>query len=105
MPPVSSSSPPAISVPSTVLPNAEPSVTLAGDVASKDRAMHLLGDADAKLAIVDRNKLNAESATTYDQANDFLKASHKAATEQDYLAASGFAEKASLLASKLIPAP
>ena len=105
MPPVSSSSPPAISVPSTVQPNAEPSVTLAGDVASKDRAMHLLGNADAQLARVDRNRLSAEGATTYGQANDLLKAGHKAATEHDYLAASGFAEKASLLASKLIPSP
>jgi hypothetical protein len=77
-------------------------VTLAGDVASKDRAQHLLDDAGAKLGKVDRNKLNAEGATTYDQASDLLKAGQKAAVDQDYLAASGYAEKASLLATKLI---
>lgn len=84
-------------------PSPKPSVTLA-DGPSKSRALRLLDNAGAKLAKVDRNTLSADSATTYDQANDFLKAGRKAATEEDYVAASGFADKAAVLAAKLLPA-
>ncbi len=84
-------------------PSPRPSVTLA-DGPSKGRALRLLDRAGAKLAKVDRNTLNADSATTYDQANDFLQAGRKAATEDDYVAASGFADKAAVLAAKLVPA-
>jgi hypothetical protein len=102
---VSPGSSPGLTGQSQDQPNPQASVTLAGDVASKDRAMNLLGDTEAKLSKIDRNKLSGESATTYDQANDLLKAGRKALTEQDYLAASGFAQKASLLASKLRRTP
>lgn len=84
-------------------PLPKPTVTLA-DGPSKERAQQLLNDAGAKLAKVDRNTLGADSATTYDQANNFLQAGRRAATEDDYVAASGFAEKASVLAAKLAPA-
>jgi hypothetical protein len=64
----------------------------------------LLDATGAKLARVDRNRLTTDSATTYDQANGFLQSGRRAATEEDYVAASGFAEKAAVLAAKLVPA-
>lgn len=79
----------------------QPTVTLAGDGADRDRALRLLDDAGARLSKIDRNKLRADSAATYDQANDFLNAGRKAALDQDYVAATGDAEKASVLADKL----
>ena len=84
-------------------PVLKPTVTLA-DGPSKERAQRLLDDTRARLAKVDRNTLGADSATTYDQANNFLQAGRRAATEDDYVAASGFAEKAAVLAAKLVPA-
>lgn len=93
---VATPAPPAQPVP-------KPTVTLA-DGPSKERAQRLLNDAGAKLAKVDRKTLGADSATTYDQANNFLRAGRKAETEDDYVAASGFAEKAAVLAAKLVPA-
>ncbi|MGH7914435.1 MAG: hypothetical protein ACREPW_07280 [Candidatus Binataceae bacterium] len=96
--------PAAISAPSPPLPPVpKPTVTLA-DGPSRERAQHLLDDTGARLAKVDRNTLGTDSATTYDQANNFLQAGRRAATENDYVAASGFAEKAAVLAAKLAPA-
>jgi hypothetical protein len=83
-------------------PGTKPTVTLA-DGPSKDRAIHLLDETGVKLSKVDRNRLSTDSTTTYDQANDFLKSGRRAATEEDYVAASGFAEKAAVLAAKLVP--
>lgn len=95
--------PAAVATPAPpVKPIPSPTVTLA-DGPSKERAQHLLDDTGAKLARVDRNTLGADSATTYDQANNFLQAGRRAATENDYVAASGFAEKAAVLAAKLAP--
>ncbi|HEY2524218.1 MAG TPA: hypothetical protein VGI29_04110 [Candidatus Binataceae bacterium] len=75
-------------------------MTLAGGP-SKERAVQLLDNTGAKLSRINRSTLGADSATTYDQANNFLRAGRKAATEDDYVAASGFAEKAAVLAAKL----
>jgi hypothetical protein len=84
-------------------PAQKPTITLT-DGPSKDRALHLLDATGAKLARVDRNTLSTDSATTYDQANNFLNSGRRAALEEDYVAASGFAEKAAVLAAKLMPA-
>jgi hypothetical protein len=94
--PVATPAPPA-------LPLSTPTVTLVNGP-SKERAQHLLDDTMAKLAKVDRNSLGADSVNTYDQANNLLQAGRKAAIENDYVAASGFAEKAAVLAAKLEPA-
>lgn len=102
-PPSSRPAPPEASAPAPAAPTPQPSVTLADGGASRDRALRLLDGAGARLAKVDRAKLSNESATTYDQASDFLRAGRKAASEQDYVAASGYAQKASVLASKLTP--
>jgi hypothetical protein len=81
-------------------PLERPTVTLANG-SSKERAQQLLDNAGAKLARVQRSALGAESASTYDQANTLLQAGRKAATDEDYVAASGYAEKAATLADKL----
>jgi len=95
--------PAAIATPAPpAAPAPSPTVTLA-DGPSKERAQHLLDKTGAKLARIDRNTLGADSAITYDQANNFLQAGRRAATENDYVAASGFAEKAAVLAAKLAP--
>jgi hypothetical protein len=91
---------PATSPP--VQPIPRPMVTLA-DAPPKERAQRLLDDTGAKLAKVNRKSLGADSAITYDQANNFLKAGRRAATDEDYVAASGFAYKAAVLAAKLLP--
>ncbi len=96
--------PAAIATPAPpVEPLRKPTVTLA-DGPSKERTQQLLDGAGAKLAKVDRSALGADSATTYDHANNFLQAGRRAATEEDYVAALGFAEKAAVLAAKLVPA-
>jgi hypothetical protein len=94
--PVATPEPPVEAIP-------QPTVTLAKGP-SKERAQHLLDDTGTRLSKVNRNTLGADSATTYDQANNFLQAGRKAATEDDYVAASGYAEKAAVLAAKLVPA-
>jgi hypothetical protein len=94
--------PPAAPAPA-VEPQPKPTITLAGGP-SKARAEQLLDDAGAKLSKINRSTLGADSTTTYDQANNFLQAGRRAATEDDYVAASGFAEKAAVLAAKLVPA-
>jgi hypothetical protein len=89
--------------PPSAVPSPKPTVTLA-DGPSKELAQHLLDKTEAKLAKVDRGSLDADSATTYDQANSFLEAGRRAATDDDYVAATGFAQKAAVLAAKLTPA-
>ncbi len=83
---------------------AETTVSLGSEDASKGRAERLLNDTKAKLAKIDGAKLSGQNATAYEQADGFVKAATKALNERDYLAASGFAEKASLLTDKLAPA-
>jgi hypothetical protein len=91
----------ATPAPSSAVPIPKPTVTLAGGP-SKERAQHLLDETEAKLAKIDRSSLSADSATTYDQANSFLQAGRRAASETDYVAATGLAEKAAVLAAKLV---
>jgi hypothetical protein len=90
----------ATPAPPPVQPIAKPTITLA-DGPSKQRAQRLLDNTGAKLAKVDRNSLGADSAITYDQATNLLEAGRRAANEDDYVAAAGFAEKAAALAAKL----
>ena len=86
--------------PPQLQPLPAPTVTLA-DAPSKERTQRMLDEARARLARIDRSSLGADSATTYDQANNFLEAGRHAQDENDYVAASGFARKAALLAAKL----
>ena len=79
-------------------------MTLAEEGTSPDDAIRSLDRAEATLGKIDRSKLSGESATTYDQANELLQAGRLAASDQDYVAAAGYAQKASVLANKLTPA-
>lgn len=101
--PAPRAAPAAVATPApSAVPVPTPTVTLANGP-SKKRAEHLLDDTASKLAKVDRSTLGSDSANTYDQANNLLQAGRRAATEEDYVAASGFAEKAAVLAAKLTP--
>ena len=57
-----------------------------------------------KLGSINRNRLHGSALATFDQANGFLLQGRQALVEKDYVAASGFAQKASVLADKLHPA-
>lgn len=91
-------SPPAQAAP-------EPTVTLANANVSRVQVLEMLNQANAKLSRIDRGKLDGTNAVTYDQAEGFLRQARKAADEKDYVAASGLAHKASILADKLTPSP
>lgn len=97
---------PAQESPTSLKPGAESpapttSVTLGNGDASRKQAEQLLGLIDLKLARIDPTKLDAQDASTYRQASGFAAAARKAIAEQDYVAATGFAQKASLLADKV----
>jgi hypothetical protein len=80
---------------------AAPTITLDNDEAARRRAQGLLDSAHAKLGKVDRSKLSGDDAATYAQATGFADAATHALGEHDYVAATGLAEKASLLADKV----
>jgi septal ring-binding cell division protein DamX len=54
-----------------------------------------------RLARFDRSRLKGPILSTYDQANGFLNQGKQALAEKDYVAAAGFAQKASALADRL----
>jgi hypothetical protein len=91
------------SLPQTVAPPtiAPPTITLENSYAAKSDAQRLIEEASLKLAHIDRTSLTDNTASTYNQANELINAAHKAAAEQDYLAASSLAQKASALTSQL----
>ncbi len=80
-------------------------MTLANANVSRLQVLEMLNQANAKLSRIDRGKLDGTNAVTYDQAEGFLRQARKAADEKDYVAASGLAHKASILADKLTPSP
>jgi hypothetical protein len=77
------------------------SMTAPGD--SSGSAEKAIASTSDRLARFDRNRLKGTTLSTYDQANGFLNQSKQALEEKDYVAAVGFAQKASLLADKLQP--
>ena len=79
-----------------------PSLTLAGESTSRAQAQQLVDRADRGLAKIDRSKLTGTDVTTYDQASGFISSAQRALGENDYFAASGLAEKASTLTSRLV---
>ncbi len=80
-----------------------PTVTLADANVSREQVLEMLTQANGKLSGIDRGKLDGNNAATYDQAATFLQQARKAADARDYVAASGLAHKASILADKLVP--
>lgn len=78
-----------------------PTITLDNDQAARQQAQGLLDSANSKLGKVDRTKLGRDDAATYAQAMGFADAAQQAIGQHDYVAATGLAEKASLLADKV----
>jgi hypothetical protein len=87
--------------PAQSLPQPAPTVTLAGEDPSLAPTQHSLDVAASELAHVDRAKLNTNDASAYDEVGGFIRAGREALARHDYLAAAGFAQKASALASRL----
>ncbi len=80
---------------------AKTTVTLVDDEAKKSLAEKLLDDSNARLAKIDRSRLSAEDASTYQQAEGLAYAARNALEQRDYVAASGLAEKASVLTNSI----
>lgn len=92
----------------TVIPQDEiqesgPSISMVGDDATRAQAERTLVTTRKKLESIDRTRLTGSALAMYDQASGLLIQGRQAMGEKDYVAASGFAEKASLLADKLKP--
>jgi len=68
---------------------------------AKVNAQRLLDQTTIKLAHVDRAQLPETTASAYQQASELVTAAQRAMAEQDYLAASSLAEKASALTNQL----
>ena len=79
----------------------KPSLTLDGEDNSRASAETLLYKVDKRLAVIDRTKLTASDAATFDEANGFASSAHRALADHDYVVASGLAEKASTLTGRL----
>jgi len=82
-------------------PSPAPLVTLENSDDAKANAQRLLDQATAKITHIDRAELAESTASTYQQANELINAAQRAMADQDYLAASSLAEKASALTSQL----
>ena len=82
-------------------PTPAPVVTLENGQDPKVHAQQLLDQAAVSLTHFDRAELPESTASTYEQASDLIEAARHALADQDYLAASSLAEKASALISQL----
>jgi hypothetical protein len=86
---------------SSPIPPATSTISLATPGGDSDNAKREIEAAGQRLSRFDRNQLNGPTLATYDQANGFLSQGKQALEEKDYVAASGFAQKASVLTDKL----
>jgi len=82
-------------------PAPAPLVTLENSDDAKANAQRLLDQVTAEMMHIDRAELAESTASTYQQANELINAAQRAMADQDYLAASSLAEKASALTSRL----
>ncbi|MGH8012957.1 MAG: hypothetical protein ACREQ4_10695 [Candidatus Binataceae bacterium] len=87
--------------PAQALPQPAPTVTLAGEDDGGAPARNSLNDTARQLARVDHAKLSGVNLSTYEEVSGFLRAGRDALSRRDYVAAAGFAQKASSLASGL----
>jgi len=81
--------------------NKKPSLTLDGEDDSRASTEMLLYKVDKRLAVIDRTKLTASDAATFDEATGFASSAHRALADHDYVVATGLAEKASTLTGRL----
>ena len=88
--------------PGSAAPAAEATtVSLDDDDSNRRRAQSLLDETGTKLTSINRSRLTPENAAAYDQARGLVNAGRDAMREQDYLAAAGLAEKASVISRQL----
>jgi hypothetical protein len=80
---------------------AAPVVTLAGESDNHGDIEQSLNATDTRLARVDHHALSAQDDAAWKQAIGFVNAGRQAFSHRNYLKASGYAHKASALASKL----
>ena len=80
---------------------AAPDVTLAGESDNHAIIEQLLNAIDVRLSRVDHHALSTQDDAVWKQATGFVNAGRQALSHRDYLAASGYAHKASALAGKL----
>jgi hypothetical protein len=80
---------------------APPVVTLAGESGNHAVIEQLLNAIDVRLARVDHHALSTQDDAAWKQATGFVNAGRQALSHRNYLMASGYAHKASALASKL----
>jgi hypothetical protein len=76
-------------------------VTLESGQDAKTHAQQSLDQATISLTQFNRAELPPNTASTYQQASELIVAAKHALADQDYLAASSLAEKASALISQL----
>ena len=82
-------------------PSTPSSISMAAPGDTSGSAAKAIEATSQRLARFDRNRLGGSTLATYDQANGFLNQGKQALAEKDYVAASGFAQKASVLADRL----
>lgn len=85
----------------TTAPASAPTITLGDDDRDRANAQHMIDDAGARLAQIDRSKLSADDASSYNQASGFVTAARAAMDQRDYLAASSLARKAWTISQQL----
>jgi hypothetical protein len=89
------------SAPTPAAPPAASTLSMAATGDNSVSAAKVIDATGERLARYDRNRLSGSTLATYDEANGFLSQGKQALAEKDYVAASGFAQKASVLADKL----
>ncbi len=75
------------------------SLSLAGDSGERERALHLLENANANLVRARRHRLTAAQKETYERASQLASRARRALADNDGAAASSLASKASSLAA------
>jgi hypothetical protein len=91
--------------PATASSPLAPDVTLAGESDNHAVIEQSLNATDAMLARVDHHALSVQDEAAWKQATGLVNEGRQALSHRDYLTASGYAHKASALASKLPLAP
>ena len=76
-------------------------ISMAAPVDTATNAERAIDITNQRLARYDRARLSGSSLAAYDEANGLLNQGKQALADKDYVAASGFAQKASVLADKL----
>lgn len=86
--------------PSATPAPAGPTLSIGSDTANEARVNGLLDQANGNLAKANPATLAGDDRTAYDQAKSLVGAAKKARDKNDYLAASGLAQKAVVLSSR-----